>query len=117
VRLFVGIVGADGSRHLLETLEDEPFNALYKPLVRAAKLPNFIRPFAVRWLRFIGERRSAQIVGSVGSKSAYEYFDLIMDLRRYITTWLESMRKNHIDLLLVSRSSSYCEKNKASFSN
>ena len=103
VRLFVGIIGADGSRHFLESLENEALNPLYIPLVRAAKLPNFLRPLLARVMRLFGERRSALIIQSVGSKSAYEYFNLVIDMKKYIQKWLDDLRKNHIDLLLVSK--------------
>jgi fatty acid amide hydrolase len=102
VRLFTGIIGADGNRHLLESLENEPINSLYIPLIQAAKLPNFLRPFIARIMRLIGERRTACIVESVGSKTAYEYFELIIDMKKYNKRWLDDLRKNNIDLLLVS---------------
>jgi fatty acid amide hydrolase len=102
VRLFVGIIGADGTRHFLESLENEPINPLYIPLIQAATLPRFIRPLFTRIMRLVGERRNAHIVQSVGSKTTYEYFDLIIDLKKYIKIWLNDMKQNHIDLLLVS---------------
>jgi len=103
VRLFVGIIGADGSRHFLESLENEAINPLYMPLVRGAKLPNFLRPLIARVMRLFGERRNALVVESVGLKSAYEYFNLVIDLKKYIQIWLDDLRKNNIDLLLVSK--------------
>jgi Asp-tRNA(Asn)/Glu-tRNA(Gln) amidotransferase A subunit family amidase len=102
VRLFVGIIGADGNRHLLESLENEEINPLYTPLLQAAKIPNFLRPLIARIMRLIGERRNALIVEAVGSKTAYEYFDLVIDFKRYVKKWLDDLRENNIDLLLVS---------------
>lgn len=101
VRLFVGIVQADGSRHFVESLENEPIDPLYTSLLQSATLPRFIRPWVARILRLIGERRNALVVEAVGSKTTYEYFDLIIDLKKYIQLWLDDMSKNHIDLLLV----------------
>jgi fatty acid amide hydrolase len=101
VRLFVGIIGADGNRHLLESLENEEINPLYTPLLQAAKIPNFLRPFIARIMRLIGEQRNALIVEAVGSKTAYEYFDLVIDFKRYVKKWLDDLRENNIDLLLT----------------
>jgi fatty acid amide hydrolase len=103
VRIFTGIIGADGNKHFLEALENEEINPLYTPLLQAAKLPNFLRPFIACIMRFIGERRNALIVESVGSKTAYEYFDLVIELKLYVQKWLDDLRKNNIDLLLVSK--------------
>ncbi|CAF1381919.1 unnamed protein product [Adineta steineri] len=101
MRLILGIIGADGAAHFLESLENEPYNPIYRPLVYAAKLPNFLRPFLARLMCIVGERRNANTVRSIGSKSAYEYFDLIIDLKNYMNTWLDDLRKNKIDLLLT----------------
>lgn len=103
VRLFTGIIGADGNRHFLETLENEAINALYKPVLLACKFPNFVRPLIAPIMRLMGERRTALIFQSVGAKSAYEYFDLVIDMKKYIKRWLDDLRKNNIDLLLVSK--------------
>jgi fatty acid amide hydrolase len=103
VRIFVAIIGADGSRHFIESLENEPINPLYTPLLQVAKLPNFLRPLIARLMRIMGERRNAHIVQAVGSKTAYEYFDLVIDLKKYIKKWLDDLRKNNIDLLLVCK--------------
>ncbi len=103
VRLFCGIIGADGNRHFLEALETEPINPVYEPLLQTAKLPNFLRPLGARLMRIVGERRNARILQAVGPKTAYEYFDLVIDLKEYIQKWLEDLKKNNIDLLLVSK--------------
>ena len=107
VRLYLGIVGADGARHFVESFEKEEINPLYIPLFRAANLPNFLRPFLARLMRIFGERRTAQVIQSVGPKTAYEYFDLVIDLQLYIKKWLNDLRQNKIDLLLVSGSKSH----------
>lgn len=101
VRLFCGIIGADASRHFLESLDNEPIIPLYTPLFQAAKLPNFLRPFIGRLMHIFGERRNAHIIKAVGSKTAYEYFDLIIDLKKYIKRWLDDLKQKNIDLLLV----------------
>ncbi len=103
VRLFVGIIGADGNRHFLESLEKEPLNTLYAPMAQATKLPNFLRPLVARLMHIVGERRTGLIARSTGSKSTYEYFDLVIDMKKYVKKWFDDMRKNHIDLLLVSK--------------
>ncbi|CAF0980341.1 unnamed protein product [Rotaria sp. Silwood1] len=101
VRIYVGIIGADGSRLFLESLENEPINPLYEPLFQAAKFPNFLRPLVCRLMRLFGEKRNAHILQSVGPKTAYEYFDLIIDMKKYIKKWLDDLRQNNIDLLLT----------------
>jgi fatty acid amide hydrolase len=101
VRLFIGIIQADGSRHFFEALENERVNPLYTPLWRTARLPRFIRPWLGRILRLLGEQRNALIVESAGLKTAYEYFDLIIDLKKYTQRWLDDMKTHDIDILLV----------------
>jgi len=103
VRLFVGIIGADGSRNFLESFENEPINPLYTPLVLAAKLPNFLRPLIARIMRLVGERRNAHIVQAVGLKTGYEYFNLVIDMKKYVKKWLDNLKENNIDILLVSK--------------
>ena len=102
VRLFTSIIGADGNLHFREALNNDPINPLYTSLLRAAMLPNFLRPLVACILRLAGERRNALIARVVGPKTAYEYFDLIIDLKKYIKRWLDDLKENHIDLLLVS---------------
>ena len=101
VRLFVGIIQADGMRHFLESLEDEKINPLYTSLFQAATLPRFVRPLAARLMRLLGERRNALVLAAGGAKTADEYFELIIDLKEYIQRWLDDMRKHRLDLLLV----------------
>lgn len=103
VRLYVGLVGADGARHFLESLQNEPPNPFYSLLIFANKIPNFLRPLLAFILRLFGEKRSAHTLLASGPKSAYQYFDLVIDLRRYINLWLDDMKKNRIDLLLVRK--------------
>ncbi|CAF4420554.1 unnamed protein product, partial [Rotaria magnacalcarata] len=92
----------DCNRHFLDSLEKEPINSLYKQLFQASRLPNFLRPLLARLMRLFGERRTAHVVLSVGSKTAYEYFDLIIDMQKYVQKWLDDLKSNNIDLLLVS---------------
>lgn len=105
LRIFVGIIGADGHGHILGSLENEPINSLYVPMMQASNLPNFLRPLLARLLRLFGERRNAFILESVGSKTAYEYFELIIDMKKYVKKWIDDLRKNKIDILLVSKRS------------
>lgn len=101
VRLFVSIIGADANLHFIESLENEPINPLYLPLVYASKVPNFLRPFLAFVMRLVGERRNSIILRSGGFKTAYEYFDMIIDLRAYINKWLDDLKEKKIDLLLT----------------
>ena len=101
VRLFVGILQADGMRHFLDSLENEAINPLYSSLLQAAALPRFIRPLAARLLRLLGERRNALVLASGGAKTVDEYFELIIDLKEYIQRWFDDMRTHRLDLLLV----------------
>jgi len=87
--------------HFLESLENEALHPFYTPLLQATKIPNFLRPLIARIMRVLGERRNAHIVLSGGSKTGYEYFDLVIDLKKYVKKWLDDMRKNNIDLLLT----------------
>ena len=102
VRLFTSIIGADANLHFIESLENEPINPLYLPLVYASKVPNFLRPTLAFLMRLVGERRNSHILKSGGSKTAYQYFDMIIDLKFYINKWLDDLKEKKIDLLLVS---------------
>lgn len=101
IRLFVAIVQADGNQHFINGLEGEKVHPLYQALLLNTRLPAFIRPWIARLLRAIGEDRTALIVESVRSRSAYEYFELVTELKSYSQRWLDDMRNNHIDILLV----------------
>ena len=103
VRLFLGMIGADDNRHFFEVFEGEALNPLYAPLVKASMIPNFLRPLMAYFLELFGERRGAWVLRSSCAKTAYEYFDLVIDWRKYIKRWLVDLRENHIDLLLVSK--------------
>ena len=101
IRLFVAIVQADGNRHFLNSLEGEKVHPLYDALLLNSRLPAFARPLIARILRAMGEDRTALLVEAVRSRSTYEYFELVTELKRYAQRWLDDWRENHIDLLLV----------------
>lgn len=101
VRLFASLIQADGSQHFIESFENEEPNILYSELMRSMQLPKFLRPFIARILCLLGESRNATIVKSGGAKSAYDYYEMIIDFKKYVQSWLDDMKKNDIDLLLV----------------
>jgi Asp-tRNA(Asn)/Glu-tRNA(Gln) amidotransferase A subunit family amidase len=102
VRLYVAIAGADGLLHGLDGLENEPPHPMYRQTLLAAALPRPVRAIITRLISLIGEKRNSLILKNVGQKSANEYFDLIINLKKYTDRWMDDMRKNKIDLLLVS---------------
>jgi Asp-tRNA(Asn)/Glu-tRNA(Gln) amidotransferase A subunit family amidase len=55
VRLYVAIVGADGLRHFLDGLENEPPHPMYGPMILAATLPRPIRTIITSLISLLGE--------------------------------------------------------------
>ena len=102
VRLFFAIIGADGFHHFIDGFDNEPALPMYGPMLLAAALPRLVRTTLAHLIQLLGEKRNSFILKNVGEKSADEYFDLIIEMKRYTDKWMDDMRKNKIDLLLVS---------------
>ncbi|CAF0924195.1 unnamed protein product [Didymodactylos carnosus] len=100
VRLYTSILAADGIKHFLEALEGEKLNNLYTNLFLASRIPTFLRPLLCTILTIIGESRAALIVKSVGARKAYDYIELIREMKLFADHWITDMENHNIDLII-----------------
>lgn len=77
MRIFLGIASADGGAIYRRTLGKDKRDRRVTGLLRAAGLPNRARPAATGLLGWAGQGRMAGVVGSMGRRSATEYWRLV----------------------------------------
>ena len=74
VRVFLGIASADGGVGYKRALGKDERDRRISGLLRAAGLPNRVRPPAARLLERTGQRHTARFVRSIGRRSAAGYW-------------------------------------------
>jgi fatty acid amide hydrolase len=95
VRVFLGIASADCGVGYKRALGKDEHDRRISGLLRAAGLPNRVRPPAARLLERAGQRHTARVVRSMGRRSAAGYWRLVeerADLRKRFLGELDAGR-------------------------
>lgn len=100
LRLYFGIVSADGGADCRRILGRSPRDWRVRQLLRLGSLPSIVRKPAAVVLRMLGQRRTAQLADWTGPLSADRYWQLIWELRQLALRFHESWREAGIDALL-----------------
>ncbi len=100
MRIFLGIMSADGGAKMKELLDDAPPHHLVKGLLQGGSTPNALRPIVAAMMEGRGQRYLAQMIRSMGSRSAAEYWKLVEARTAYRASFLEAMDRGRFDALL-----------------
>jgi fatty acid amide hydrolase len=100
IRVFLGLLAADGAAWARKTLGDNPRDPRINALVRLAGLPGPLRPPLARVADRARQRRLADMVRGVGGVSARGYWGLIAARNRYRVRFLEGLDAGGYDALI-----------------
>ena len=91
VRLFVGILSADGAAGMKGLLEGKEPHDSVKGLVQGGSMPSFVRPLAARLMAARGQEHLAFLISNMGPRSTEEYWDLVDARTAYRARYVEIM--------------------------
>jgi fatty acid amide hydrolase len=100
VRLFLGVMAADGGAWLRASLHGESPDPRAAGLLKAGAIPALIRPIAAAFLRASGQRWLGRTVSFARRRSGAAYERLLADLATYKDAYLRAMDAAHVDLVL-----------------
>jgi len=100
-RIFFSLLTAEGGlRNIKSGIGRAPFLKEYAPLEQASKIPNVLRPAIAAVLELLGEKRQAHLARTGGTKTTFEYQQLIKEADEYCGEFIQSMDDKGIDVLL-----------------
>ena len=100
IRLYYGLMAADGSEAFRKGLEGENPHSYYKTLIFMSKLPRIAQTLLGELLKRSGENRVALVMSATGAKSAFEYQSIIAESKLYISRFLDSWHSNSLDCVI-----------------
>jgi fatty acid amide hydrolase len=97
---YLAALSADGGEALLAALAGGEVDPVLEPMRQLARVPTTARRVVVGATRAFGQDGLALMLGAMGEKSVGELWRVTDRLRAYLTTMLEAMDAQRIDLLL-----------------
>ncbi|MGD8398327.1 MAG: amidase family protein, partial [Anaerolineae bacterium] len=91
VRLFVGILSADGAARMKALLEGKDPHDSVKGLIQGGSMPNFMRPLVARLMAAQGQEHLAFLISNMGPRSTEDYWDLVDARTAYRARYVEAM--------------------------
>ena len=101
MRFYFGLSGADGGAGIRERLGSSRVDWRVRRMLRWARLPRGLRPIVCRFLHWLGEGRTAELVRGCGALSAKSYWRLIAERQRFARRFLERLRLGRFDAVLT----------------
>jgi fatty acid amide hydrolase len=100
VRLFLGVMAADGGAWLQASLHGESPDPRAAGLIKAGAIPEPIRPIAAAFLRASGQRWLGRTVSLARRRSGAAFERLLADLVAYQDAYLRAMDTARVDLVI-----------------
>ncbi len=100
VRLFFGLLSADGAAGATRLLGSSPRDWRIRRMVVLAKCPAWLRAVMGMCLDSLGQRRTAQLFASIGRRSADEYWQLSATRSAYAERFFQSWSAARLDAIL-----------------
>jgi len=100
VELFIGCTSADGAADVLRVLGGSPRDWRLRRLILFDRLPRFVRRALAASLRLLGQRRTAELLDMIGTRSADEYWQLAAARVAYAETFLDRVNNAGLDAIL-----------------
>lgn len=124
MRIYFGLIGADGGADFRRMLGDSPGDAQVGDLLRLGRLPNVLRPPLAWWFDRAGQHSAAELVRAIRTASADAYWQLVERRNQYAARFYHALDSAEIDALvcpafgtpalphdtstLLTRAGSYC---------
>jgi fatty acid amide hydrolase len=99
-RLFIGIASADGGAGARRILDKDRRDRRIASLLRAAAVPNQVRPAVVRLLKRTGQRHMAGFISNMGRRSTADYWRLTRELNGYRAGFLTALDAGRFDAII-----------------
>jgi fatty acid amide hydrolase len=100
IRIFYGLISADGGRSAKRALASNPTTRQIKGLLQVVDVPNAVRPGVASLLETAGHPRLAFLMRVVRPRSADEYWLLVEERNRYQREFLASLDSGGFDAVI-----------------
>jgi fatty acid amide hydrolase len=100
MRIYFGVLGADGGRNLLPLLAGGQVDRRLGSLVQVASMPKPFRITLAALLAAFGQRRMAETVRAVGQVSTGAYWNLTAARARYKERFLAALDEGGFDVII-----------------
>jgi fatty acid amide hydrolase len=101
MRLFFGLVGADGGAASLEMLGASPVDLRVRDQLRMGKVRRWLKPAIARLIAISGRRRTAELFRAAAPISADAYWRLNGERRRFIERFRARLGEGRFDAVLM----------------
>jgi len=100
MRLYFGLLSADGGANLKRTLGASPMDWRIRRLMRVGEVPKLLRPVMQRLFASRGQNRSVELLRSIRAASADGYWQLTLARAEYAEQFLSAMQTARLDALV-----------------
>jgi Asp-tRNA(Asn)/Glu-tRNA(Gln) amidotransferase A subunit family amidase len=100
MRIFLGLLSADGGERLERVLEQSRRDRRVSGLLQVAKVPALLRPGAARAASLVGQKRLAATMRTIRRTPREGYTRLLEDRDRYKARFYEALDKGRFDAIV-----------------
>ncbi len=101
MRLYFGLISADGAANLVRTLGSSKSDWRIRRLLRIARLPRTVRAGVIGLLSAAGQRGLAELVGSSGAVSADRYWQGTQARSDFTRRFVARLDAAHLDAVVM----------------
>ena len=101
VKLYYGLLSADGASSLRRVLGDSPADPRVRRLIRLGALPAAFRSPISWWLDGSGDKKLASLLVGTGALAAEQYWQLVHKKHQLGNEFFAAWQKSRCDLLLA----------------
>lgn len=98
--IYARLMGADAMKSIKTACESESLLKSYLTMYIGSNIPRWFRPILVRLLGLIGQRRTSEFVAVMGEKNIHEYYEAVIDRKKYEKRYVESWKRHNLDVLI-----------------
>lgn len=100
MRLYFGLISADGGADVLRLLGDSPVHWQVRRLLMLGRIPQSVRPSLMWTLKRFGQARMARMVESTGPSSADQVWQMTDRMRHYLDRFSAVLDHGKFDAML-----------------
>jgi len=98
--IYARLMGADAMRSIRTACESESLLKSYLTMYVGSNIPRWLRPIVVRILSLVGQRRTSEFVAVMGEKNIHEYYEAVIDRKKYEKRYLKSWKRYDLDVII-----------------
>ncbi len=100
IKIYYGLVSADGCASMRDTLGSSPADPRVKRLLHLGGFSTRVRNAAAWWLESRGQKHLGGIVGAAGALSAQEYWHLTHERTLFVSRFLKEWHARRFDAMI-----------------